>query len=258
MIFVGLRLAFDYLQPPEKGFDLVDEMKIPLTSLPLVLLPGFMLDETLWDEVVPLLQWPAPAHRLPLGPGTTTEEIARSIARAAPERFVLIGFSLGGYLARKVAELFPERVAALVLVASSLESDTPERAKAKQDAIRALDPSSFRGLSTGSIAQSLHPDRRGDRELVARIREMGRRLGYEAMVVQSGLQRDGIAAESLTCPTLVIGADQDSLRSEAETRKLGVTILGAKLVLIEQSGHMLPLEQPTALTEAIKIWLTPH
>jgi len=230
-------------------------MKIPTTSLPLVLLPGFMLDETLWDEVLPLLHWEAPVHRLPLGPGTTTEEIARSIARAAPERFVLIGFSLGGYLARKVAELFPERVAALVLVASSLASDTPERAKAKQNAIRALDSSSFRGLSTGSIAQSLHPDRRGDRELVARIREMGRRLGYEAMVVQSGLRRDGIAAATLTCPTLVIGAEQDTLRSAQETRELAEAIPGAVRKVIGDSGHMLPLERADPLAATIRAWL---
>jgi len=226
-----------------------------MTSCPLVLLPGFMLDETLWDEVVPLLQWQAPVHRLPLGPGTTTDEIARSVAQAAPERFVLVGFSLGGYIARKVAELFPERVAALVLVASSLESDTPERAKAKQDAIRALDPSTFRGLSMGSIAQSLHPDRRGDRELVTRIREMGRRLGYEAMVVQSGLRRDGIAAAELRCPTLVIGADQDALRSAQETRELADAIPGARLEVIDGSGHMLPLEQSAVLATAILSWL---
>ena len=226
-----------------------------MTSCPLVLLPGFMLDETLWDEVVPLLQWQAPVHRLPLGPGTTTDEIARSVAQAAPERFVLVGFSLGGYIARKVAELFPERVAALVLVASSRESDTPERAKAKQDAIRALDPSTFRGLSMGSIAQSLHPDRRGDRELVTRIREMGRRLGYEAMVVQSGLRRDGIAAAELRCPTLVIGADQDALRSAQETRELADAIPGARLEVIDGSGHMLPLEQSAVLATAILSWL---
>jgi len=230
-------------------------MKIPMTSCPLVLLPGFMLDETLWDEVLPLLEWEAPIHRLPLGPGTTMDEIARGVAAAAPERFVLVGFSLGGYIARKVAELFPERVAALVLVASSLESDTPERAKAKQDAIRALDPSTFRGLSTGSIAQSLHPDRRGDRELVARIREMGRRLGYEAMVVQSGLRRDGIAAATLTCPTLVIGADQDALRSVEETEELAAAVPGARLEVIKASGHMLPLEQPHVLAATIQAWL---
>lgn len=230
-------------------------MNGPFSSFPLVLLPGYMLDESLWDEVVASLHWDAPIHRLRLGPGTTTEEIARGVAQAAPERFVLVGFSLGGYIARKVAELYPERVAALVLVATSLEADSPERAKAKQGAIRALDPASFRGLSMGAIAQSLHPDRRGDRELASTIREMGRRLGYEAMVVQSGLQRDGIAAASLTCPTLVIAAAQDPLRPAWETEELAATIPGADLQVIEASGHMLPLEQPQALADAIAGWL---
>lgn len=214
-----------------------------------------MLDETLWRDVVERLQWDAPVHCLRLEPGTTTEEIAEGVAQAAPDKFVLVGFSLGGYIARKVAELFPERVAALVLVATSLEADSAERAKAKQDAIKALDPATFRGLSMGAIAQSLHPERRSDRELVTRIREMGRRLGYEAMVVQSGLQRDGIAAETLTCPTLVIAAAQDPLRSEQETEALAAAIPGAALTVIEQSGHMLPLEQPEALATTLKAWI---
>lgn len=214
-----------------------------------------MLDETLWDALVPLLQWQAPVQRLPLGPGATMEEIARSVAQAAPGRFVLVGFSLGGYVARKVAELFPERVAALMLVATSLESDTEERARAKQDAIRALDPATFRGLSMGSIAQSLHPDRRGDRALVARIREMGQRLGYEAMVVQSSLRRDGIAAATLACPTLVIGADEDALRSARETRALAEAIPGARLEMIAGSGHMLPLERAEELAATLTAWL---
>lgn len=81
---------------------------------------------------------------------------------------------------------------------------------------------------------------------------MGRRLGYEAMVVQSGLRRDRIAAAELRCPTLVIGADQDALRSTQETRELAAAIPGARLEVIDGSGHMLPLEQPAALATAIQ------
>jgi len=84
---------------------------------------------------------------------------------------------------------------------------------------------------------------------------MGRRLGYEAMVVQSGLRRDGIAAAELRCPTLVIGADQDALRSAQETRELANAIPGARLEVIDGSGHMLPLEQPEALVTTLQSWL---
>jgi pimeloyl-ACP methyl ester carboxylesterase len=224
--------------------------------MPLVLLPGFMLDETLWDEVLPQLGPDAPVYRLPLGPGTTTDEIAERIASAAPGRFVLVGFSLGGYIARKVAELHPHRVAALILVASSLRSDTEEQARAKHKVVAALNADNFRGLSAVSIASSLHPNRRDDKELVAKIRQMGNRLGYGTFVTQSNLRRDHIAAASLACPTLVIAAAEDPLRPAEETQELADAIPDATLMTIEGSGHMLPLEQPEALGSAIKQWLS--
>lgn len=230
-------------------------MSPPKTSIPLVLLPGFMLDETLWDEVVALLEQDAPIYRMRLEPGTTTEEIAEGIASVSPRRFVLIGFSLGGYIARKVVELYPQRVAALILVATSLRKDTEEQATAKRHVVASMDSSRFRGLSSISIAKSLHPNRRGDKELVAKIKDMGARLGYASLVVQTNLQRDGIAAATLMCPTLVIAADEDTLRTFEESKELVETIPNATLRIIEKSGHMLPLEQPAALAATIEQFL---
>src|SRR5690606_30150389 len=223
--------------------------------IPLVFLPGFMLDESLWDEVVERLGPHAPTFCLRLEPGASTEEIADGIANAAPPRFVLVGFSLGGYLARKVAERYPQRVAALVLVATSLRVDTPAREKSKRDAVASMRADSFRGLSASSIAKSLHPARRDDKALIARIKRMGERLGYAALVTQTQLRRDQIAASTLTCPTLVIAAADDALRSAEETAELAQAIPHASLRVIENAGHMLPLEQPEALADMIAGWL---
>lgn len=230
-------------------------MNDPITSLPLVCLPGFMLDESLWDEVIEELRRDAPIHRVRLEPGTTIEEIANGVASAAPKRFVLVGFSLGGYVARKVAELFPERVAALILIATSLRVDSEERAKSKRAAVAFAAAAKFQGLTPASIAQSLHPARRNDQALIARIKAMGQRLGHEALTVQSGLRRDGIAAATLSCPTLIIAAAEDPLRTAEEATELAETIPGATLVVIQRSGHMLPLEQPEIVAETISRWL---
>ncbi|MFA7681255.1 MAG: alpha/beta hydrolase [Pigmentiphaga sp.] len=225
------------------------------TPIPLVFLPGFMLDESLWDEVVERLGPHAPTVCLRLEPGASTEEIADGIANAAPPRFVLVGFSLGGYLARKVAERHPQRVAALVLVATSLRVDSAAREKSKRDAVTSMRADSFRGLGSGSIAKSLHPSRRDDKALIARIKRMGERLGYAALVTQTQLRRDQIAASTLRCPTLVIAAADDALRSAEETQELAEAIPNASLRVIGNSGHMLPLEQPGALADMIKQWL---
>ncbi|CAG9208799.1 Putative hydrolase or acyltransferase of alpha/beta superfamily [Paraburkholderia tropica] len=222
---------------------------------PWVLLPGFMLDETLWDEVVSLCGHRRQIVRPRLATVETIEDIADDVARRAPDRFVLVGFSLGGYVARKLAERYPERVEALVLIASSLRDDTPEQAQAKRNAVATLTADSFQGLSRSSIARSVHQNRRGDDALIERIRSMGRRLGYAALASQSNLSRTINSQPALECPTLVIAAAADDLRSASETTELSAAIPGSTLVTIPDSGHMLPIEQPVALVEAIEDWL---
>ncbi|MGM8227633.1 alpha/beta fold hydrolase [Cellvibrio sp. ARAG 10.3] len=224
-------------------------------TISLVLIPGFMLDETLWDDFCPLLPDHWKVSRAKLTGGNVIKEIAQHIAEQSPERFVLIGFSLGGYVARQLAADYTERVSALVLIASSLREDTEQQAKAKLEAVRALSTSTFSGLSSRSIAASLHPRHASDIHLISRIRVMGSRLGYEAFATQSGLRRADVPRDSIHCPTLIVASTHDALRSMEETNELVGAIPGASLELFHDSGHMIPLEQPQDLAAVVIDWL---
>ena len=224
-------------------------------KLPLLLVPGFMLDDSLWDELLAPLSADRDVYLANLKSGQTIAEIAQQIALKAPARFVLIGCSLGGYIARSLVEQFPERVAALILIASSLREDTPEQKRYKEQAVRATNASNFRGLSTGTIAKSLHPNRASDKPLIARLQHIGAQLGYGEFAKQSLLDRSGLLAEKIRCPTLVIAADQDGLRSAEEAQELSQSIKGAQLKVVQDTGHMIPLEQPQALAIIIAQWL---
>lgn len=228
-----------------------------MTSSPVsaVLIPGFMLDETLWDDFSAHLPAGWAVSRATLAGGNTIRDIARHIADGSPGRFVLVGFSLGGYIARQLAADYPERVSALVIVASSLREDTEQQAKSKMQAVQALSPATFNGLSAGAIARSLHPRHSSDASLIARIRAMGNRLGYGALVVQSGLRRAGVPAGSISCPTLVVASPHDALRAIEEANELAAAIPHATLRWLDDSGHMIPLEQPQALAATVVGWL---
>ena len=63
-----------------------------------VLIPGYMLDESLWNELIDEMPKEWNISRATLKQGQTIKEIAQNIVKNAPESFVLIGFSLGGYL----------------------------------------------------------------------------------------------------------------------------------------------------------------
>lgn len=224
-------------------------------NLPLVLIPGFMLDETLWDAFVAEFPQPRTFVRASLREGESIAEMARHIVSTLPPRFVLVGFSLGGYIARSIVEQFPQSVAGLVLVATSLREDSQEQQQIKAAAIKAVAGPTFRGISTSAIAATLHPSRAQDKALISKIRAMGARLGAEVFRRQASLARGKITSHPIECPTLVIAAADDPSRPLAELQELRQSIAGSTLAMLEQCGHMAPLEQPRRLAEVISEWL---
>jgi pimeloyl-ACP methyl ester carboxylesterase len=86
---------------------------------------------------------------------------------------------------------------------------------------------------------------------------MGVRLGGEVFRRQSMLERrsDLDRLGEIRCPTLVVAAGHDQLRSMEEAREMQAGIPGAGFALIEDSGHMIPIEAPEALAGVIVPWL---
>jgi pimeloyl-ACP methyl ester carboxylesterase len=219
--------------------------------------PGFMLDADLWRDVAPELQSCGPILHADTSRDGSIADMARRALEDASGSFVLIGFSMGGYVAREIARLAPDRVQALILIATSARGDTGVQAQRKA-ALAAQTPSMvFAGLSKPAVISSLHPDRAADADLIARIQAMGARLGGEVFRRQSLLarhdERDGLGA--IHCPTLVIAGPQDRLRSLDEARELHDGIPGSDFSVIEGAGHMIPLEAPERMAALIAKWL---
>ncbi|MDJ0475195.1 alpha/beta hydrolase [Pantoea eucalypti] len=219
---------------------------------PLVLIPGFMLDETLWDDFIDVYPPGQTFCRVSLGQEESIAGMAAGIVASLPERFVLAGFSLGGYVARAIAETAPEKVAGLILIATSLREDS-YRQRERLDA--AVLSGEFRGISPAAIRHSLHPKFHDDTALLGRIREMGKRLGPEVFRAQSLLKRGGITVRQLTCPVLIIAAGEDRLRSLSEAAELS-ELFRCPAEIIEGSGHMIPLEKPRELAQMISNWIS--
>lgn len=224
-------------------------------TMPIVLIPGFMLDTTLWDEVVAALPPERLVIRASLQGQATMDDLVERIGDAAPDRFVLAGFSMGGYIARAVAHRFLERVAGVILIATSLRPDEPARQAAKDAARNALAAGTSHGVSRAAIRRTVHASRASDSALIERIHEMGVRMGPETFAAQLALIRPGkdIVPE---CPTLIVAGRDDRVRSVGEAEELQLAIPGSQLEIVDDTGHMIPLEQPEALVQCIEAWLT--
>jgi pimeloyl-ACP methyl ester carboxylesterase len=219
----------------------------------LLLVPGFMADDTLWSDMTAALARFGPILHADLRHDASVNAMAQRALADAPPSFLLVGFSMGGYVAREMARLAPERVRALVLVATSTRPDTPAMRQRKGAIGNAAPSIAFHGLSRTAVATSLHPKQKDNADMIARVRQMSVRLGADVFRRQSMLERPGDLArlKDIRCPTLVVAAAQDQLRSLDEARELADGIPGAAFALIEDSGHMLPIEAPQRLLEVM-------
>jgi pimeloyl-ACP methyl ester carboxylesterase len=88
----------------------------PGQGVPVVFLHGLFSSSETWTAVASQLDRPSIAFDLP-GVATRAEDVAEAIRKLGLERFELVGHSFGGKVAARLAELLPERVESLLLLA---------------------------------------------------------------------------------------------------------------------------------------------
>lgn len=224
----------------------------------LILLPGFLCDADLWRDQLAGLADVARCRVADLTQGHSVRELARqTLAEAAP-RFALAGFSFGGYVAQEILRQAPERVERLALLDTSIRADTPERTELRRSLSEAAQlPGRFAGITDRMLTTFVHPARLSDTDLIGRLKAMTRRLGRDVFLRQNAMERvDGEAVvRALRCPVLVLCGEQDVLTPPPQHRELTQIIPSARFVSIPDSGHMTPMEQPDAVTCALRGWL---
>ena len=228
-------------------------MAIRVSERHLVLLPGFMCDADLWAGMAGDLAKLGSVHYGNVYQDDTLEGMARRVLAESPQKFVLIGFSMGGFVSRVLALMAPERVSGVAFIASSARGYSAEETERRK---QGWQPGN-RPPRTNGVAAGLHPDRERDPVLLDRLRGMQRRLGPEVRARQAALvRRDGYAdLERITCPSLVVACRQDRLRSFAETERMAKHLPRARFEVVEECGHMAPLERPHELAALIADWI---
>ena len=93
----------------------------------LVLVPGFMCNECIWQYRPEKLNKKFKIKTPSLLHGNSIEEFSISIAKTLPDDSSILGFSMGGFIALKLAIDFPEKVKKLILVGTNAISVSNER-----------------------------------------------------------------------------------------------------------------------------------
>jgi len=233
-----------------------------------ILLHGFAGTRHGWDLVAERLH---PERYRPLaldlrGHGEARDErpitfaaCVADVAAAAPERFVLCGYSLGGRVALHVALAHPQRVSRLVLVASTAGIDDPQLRAERREADDKLAADAERGTIEAFAERWMHQPLFAGTPPAAAAHWRADILRNDPAALAAVLRGLGAGAmdplwdrlgELDGMPVTVIAGERDG-RYAAIGRRLTGTLAGARLLLVPGAGHGLPREAPQAVAAAI-------
>lgn len=226
------------------------------SSLHTVMVPGLLCSSRLYAPLLPTAWSHGPVTIADNRRESTMTALAERVLAAAPERFLLVGLSMGGYVALEVMRLAADRVSALALISTSARPDSPEQVASRLEQRRAVEAGRYDELADLAFPVIVDPGHLGRDDLRATWRAMVREVGAEGFLrqLEATMGRPDSRPDlvGIRCPVAVLHGDGDQLIAPDNGVELADGILGAELTLVEGGGHMLPHEQPVATSAALE------
>lgn len=229
------------------------------SSVPLLLLPGTVCDERLFGPLMAELGYPGMRVMAMTG-ASTAPELAARILEAAPERFALAGFSLGGIVALEMMAQAPERIERLALIDTTPRPDPQANAEVRRKAVDKARIEGMAGYILDAWEKLVSPRNAGNPELKAAIIAMARDAGAAVLAAQTDVAINRADSRprlgAIAVPVLILaGADEQICPLDAH-EELFAGIAGARFFTIPEAGHFAPLENPAAVARHMRAWLS--
>jgi pimeloyl-ACP methyl ester carboxylesterase len=220
------------------------------------LLPGLLCDRDIWrhqretlgefaDVVIPDFRY---VDSIPA--------MAQLVLDAAPQCFSVAGHSMGGRVALEVCRMAPERVERLALLDTGVHPRASGEASKRGELVDLARSQGMAALAARWLPPMLHADHA---ELLQPLTEMVMRSTGETFANQQKALLNRPDARTLLpgiqCPTLVLCGRQDTWSPVSQHEEIAASIPHSKLAIIDDCGHMSPVEQSAVVTEALLAWL---
>lgn len=246
--------------PEIHAFVVDGSVRMTPVSKRILLLPGFSCDGDCLAELHQALttKWPdRPVTVADFSGDETLERMAMNVSELVSDApAILVGLSMGGWVAQAVAASRNDRVRAMILMSSWTRAEPSylEIVRTLHERIRGGER--LRDLRT-EVRAGFHDPARADR-LADRWLAMAERTGTDAFLRQTAaiLANPDVSsfARAVRCPTLAIAGANDGLVSPSSQRD-AAGLLSARFELVQRSGHNVDWERPNEVERLVVGWL---
>jgi len=235
----------------------------------LLFLHGFPLSPDMWApqrEAFEALGYRTiiPDLRLTDTPATMeamADAAAAALDAAGAAKAVVVGLSMGGYVAFALLSRHPERVAALALVDTKAEADTEEGKAGRRKLAENVLAEGARVAVDAMLGKLVSPKTMERRPDAAREAERIMLTAKPAAIAAAALgmaerpDRTPMLAD-IRVPTLVVVGEDDVITPPELARRMASAIPLAELRIVPEAGHLPNLERPEAFNETLSAWLS--
>ena len=231
---------------------------------PLVLIHGYPLDHSIWDDVLPLLEdsftlivpdlrgfGVSSGGTEPYGMDDYAADLAALLDQLGIDQAALAGHSMGGYVALAFARAYPARVRGLGLVSSQALADPPDRKEGRYKTAAEVEEK-----GVGGVAESMSAKMSSDQKLQAFAKEL---MGEQSVAGVSGALKAMAGRADSTdllktfqMPLVIIHGDADELIPADRARDMEAAVMQARLFILPGVGHLPMMQDPKATAEALK------
>lgn len=239
----------------------------------IIFVHGFPYDSTMWKAQVDELseKYFCVAYDIrglgesPAGNGQFTmesfvDDLENIINELKLNKPILCGLSMGGYISFRALERMEEKFSAIILCDTRSEADNNEGKQKRTAAIKRINEEGLAPFTKDFITNCY-----GDYYKQNHKAEFGNRIAKSSSFDPVGVKGSLLAMmgrndtteylNKIKIPALFICGEFDALTPPAVMKPLAEKVIGAEFVVIKNSGHMSPIENPKEVNEAIKNFL---
>ena len=185
------------------------------------------------------------------------EDLAAILDKYEIAKARFVGHSLGTLILQHFAVRFPQRTEKLALL--GVNRAPPEaRRQAIRERVAKVRAEGIDSIVEGIVKGGVSPHTFSTKpEVVAFVRELLTRQPVEGYARCCEAMGASVAAEisKIACPVLILSGRDDAVSPVAIGEGLAAELPSATFQVLEQCGHWHPIEQPAAVSEALRGFL---